>query len=199
MTESGPEPEDDRPRDGSSGSFAPPDPPPPPPPHGAPPPPYGAPPPPPHGAPPPPHGAPPPPPYYGAPYGTGAPPPPYGPGITAQDDTTWALAGYLGQFAVGFVAPLVVYLARKDQSPFVRFHGAQALNLALSYLIFVFAGVILAVISAVAHAPAVAIILFLAIFVFAIVHLVYLVIGAVRAGRREMYRIPAWLAWPMFR
>jgi uncharacterized protein len=135
----------------------------------------------------------PPPPYGGPPY-----PPPYG-GTTVQDDTAWALGAYLGQFAVGLVAPLVVYLARRDRSPFVRFHGAQALNAALSYLIFLVAAVAAAVACALAHALVGVVLAFLAIFVFAVVHTVFLVIGAVRAGRREAYRMPAWICWPMVR
>jgi uncharacterized Tic20 family protein len=183
----------------------------PPPPDAPPWPPYG-------GAPPPPpgpgpyHGPPsgshgPPPGYTGPPPGSGGPPPggyygpppPYGPGITGPDDTTWALLGYLGQFLIGFIAPLIVYLARKDQSPFVRFHGAQALNLALSYLAVFFGAIAIAIIGGAARMPAVAIVAILLMFAFAIVHLVYLIVGAVKAGRREMYPIPTWLCWRMIR
>ncbi|WP_329257109.1 DUF4870 domain-containing protein [Actinoallomurus sp. NBC_01490] len=177
----------------------------PPPPDAPPWPPYG-------GAPPPPpgpgpyHGPPPgytgpPPGAGGPPYGGGyyGPPPPYGPGITGPDDTTWALLGYLGQFLIGFIAPLIVYLARKDQSPFVRFHGAQALNLALSYLAVFFGAFAIAIVGGAARMPAVAIVAILLMFAFAIVHLVYLIVGAVKAGRREMYPIPTWLCWRMIR
>lgn len=156
--------------------------------YGGPPPGYGGPPP---GG----FGAGPPPPPYG-PYG---PPHPYGPGITGSDDTTWALLGYLGQFLIGFLAPLIVYLARKDQSPFVRFHGAQALNLALTYLIVFFGAIAVAIAGGAARMPAVAIVAILLMFAFAVVHLVFLIIGAVKTGRYEMYRIPTWLCWRMVR
>jgi len=187
MTDS--EHESEPPHDG----WHPPSHPPGPPPSGAP---YGS-------APPPPpgpggyYGGPPPPPY--GPYGPYGPQHPYGPGITGSDDTTWALLGYLGQFLIGFIAPLIVYLARKDQSPFVRFHGAQALNLALSYLIVFFGAIVIAIAGGAARMPAVAIVAILLMFVFAIVHLVFLIIGAVKAGRYEMYRIPTWLCWRMVR
>jgi uncharacterized protein len=166
-------------------------------------PPYGSPPPPgtPYGGPPPgqPYGGPP----YGGPppqYGPGPYPPPYGQqGITAPDDATWALAAYVGQLIIGFVAPLIVFLVRKDQSPFVRFHGAQALNAALSYLVVAVGSVIVLFVSAAANAPAGLIIAFPVLFIFAIVHFVYLIIAAVKAGRREMYRLPAWVCWRMVR
>jgi uncharacterized protein len=184
------EPPDDQP------SFEPPDqahqpPPPDPGPYGTPPnqpPPYG-----------PPYGAPPnQPPPYGQPYG--GPTAPYGPpeqyaGITSPDDTTWALLAYLGQFAVGFIAPLVVYLARKDQSPFVRFHGAQALNLALTGLIVFFGGIALGIVTLGFGL----IITIPVIIALAITHFVYMIIASVRVGRRELYRIPTWLCWPMVR
>jgi uncharacterized Tic20 family protein len=121
-------------------------------------------------------------------------------GITAPDDTTWALMGYLGQFAAGIVAPLVVYFARKDRSPFVRFHGAQALNLTLTYTIVMFAAIMIAVAAAIgglgAGGLAIGILL---CFVFAIVHVVFLVIASIRASRRELYKVPGIICWPMVR
>jgi hypothetical protein len=129
------------------------------------------------------------------PYGYG-PPPPYPPhGAGATDETTWALLAYLGQLAAGFIAPLVVYLARKDQSPFVRFHGAQALNFALTYYI-VFIGSIILGVATLGIGLILAVPVLLA---FGIAHLVFLIIAAVRAGRHELYQIPRWLCWPMVR
>jgi uncharacterized Tic20 family protein len=143
------------------------------------------------------YGPPPPPGPYGGPpvhlpYG---PPAPYGAGITAADDTTWALFGYLGVFVIGIIAPLVVYFSRKDRSPFVRFHGAQALNLALTQLIVVVAGILISVVT-LGLGLIVAIPAFV---VFGITHLIYVILAAVRAGRGEPYRIPAWLCWRMIR
>jgi uncharacterized Tic20 family protein len=194
------EPHDDQP------SFEPPDPAQTPgtepPPH-APPPPYGG----PHAQPPPYGGQPPyggPPPYGGSyggppPYGPYGQPPPYGPppgsGITSPDDTTWALLGYVGQFVVGFIAPLVVYLARKDQSPFVRYHGAQALNLALTGLIVTVSGIVLGLVT-LGFGLIVTIPLIIAM---GITHAVYMIIAAVRVGRHELYQIPTWLCWPIVR
>lgn len=157
------------------------------------------------GSPPPgqPYGGPPPGPPFGGPpppYGPGPYPPPNGPqGITAADDATWALAAYVGQLIIGLVAPLIVFLVRKDQSPFIRFHGAQALNAALSYLAVFIGSLALVILGIAAKAPVLLIVVFPAMIIFAIVHFVYLIIGAVKAGRREMYRLPAWICWRMIR
>jgi uncharacterized Tic20 family protein len=152
-----------------------------------------------------PQDVPPPPPYggYPPPYG----PPPYGPppqypqqqGITSPDDHTWSLMAYVGQLVVGIIAPLIVYFSRKDESPFVRFHGAQALNLALTYLLVFLAAIGIGVVSYLAGQPIILVPAFLLIFVFAILHFIFLIVGAVKAGRREMYRLPAFVCWPMVR
>jgi len=134
------------------------------------------------------------------PYGYGPYPPPYGPQrVTAADDTTWALAAYLGQLAVGFVAPLVVYLARRDESPFTRFHGAQALNASLSYMIAFVVAFTLGLVSVAFRAPEGLLIMIPLVLIFGLTHFVYLIVAAVRAGRREMYRLPMWICWRMFK
>ncbi|HEX5543196.1 MAG TPA: DUF4870 domain-containing protein [Micromonospora sp.] len=97
----------------------------------------------------PPPGAMPPPaaPQYGAPGpgtpGGGYPPPgsPYGTGpapvgYANQDEKTWAMlahfGGAVGAFIsfgpLGFVGPLIAYLAKGQQSPAVRAHALAALN-----------------------------------------------------------------------
>jgi uncharacterized Tic20 family protein len=138
--------------------------------------------------------------YPAGQYPAGAYAPAYGPpGMAAQEDTTWSVLAYLGQLIVGFIAPLVVYLVRKDESPFTRFHGAQGLNAAISYIIFVICGVAVAIAGAAAKAPAVTVITMLLVVVFAIVHFVYLIVAGVKAGRREMYRLPMWICWRIIR
>ena len=132
---------------------------------------------------------------YGAPYGaTGYPPALYGQnGITSNEDTTWAMLGYLGQFLISFVAPLVVYLARKDQSPFCRFHGAQGLNHAITSFIVFFGGIVLGIVTLGFGL----IITIPVMMVYGIAGLVYLIIAAVKANQGEMYQIPKWLVWRM--
>jgi uncharacterized protein len=159
-----------------------------------------------------PYDAPPGPPAHGPGYGGpphppgppyGGPPVPYGygppahaaPGITAADDTTWALMAYVGQFAIGFIAPLVVYASRKDRSPFVRQHGAQALNLALTSLILTFGSILLIVITLGIGA----IVVLPVLVAYGVAHLIYLIMGAVRASKAQPYVIPKWLCWPMIK
>ena len=137
------------------------------------------------------------PPYGMQPYGMqpyGAPGYPQN-GITSSDDTTWAMLGYLGQFLIGFVAPLIVYLSRKDQSPFCRFHGAQALNAAITGFIVSFCCIGLGIVTV-----GLGFILTIPVMLaYGITGLVFLIIATVKANQGEMYVIPKWLAWPMFK
>ncbi len=77
---------------------------------------------------------PPPPPGYGPPqppHFQGPPPP----GYASSDEKTWALlthflaaAGVLFSGLLGWVMPLVTYLAKGKESPTLRAHAVQALN-----------------------------------------------------------------------
>ncbi|HZN75403.1 MAG TPA: DUF4870 domain-containing protein [Micromonosporaceae bacterium] len=99
-------------------------------------------PPPPPAAPPPPPSAPPPPPAAGYPpaggYAAGPPA-----GFATNDEKTWALVahfgGALGMFlgagAGGWLAPLIAFLAKGNESPTVRAHAVAALNFQLLWSI----------------------------------------------------------------
>lgn len=81
----------------------------------------------------------------------------------------------LGPFAV--IAPLVMWLARREQSPFVDDHGRDSLNFALSMMLY---NVVLGItFVGVALLP-----------VLWIVTLVSLVRAAVAAGKAEYFRYP---------
>jgi uncharacterized Tic20 family protein len=130
---------------------------------------------------------------YGPPAGPGYPPPPgqayYNP-RAQSDDQTWAMLSYLSMIIVGFLGPLVVYLVKKDESPFMRFHGAMSLNLALSFTIY---SVGLFIISIVAgNLSGLLFVLGSLVWVaVSIAFLVYAIIGAVAANRGEMRDIPS--------
>src|SRR3954470_24021615 len=51
------------------------------------------------------------------------------------EDTTWAVLAHLSFFAFALIAPLTIYLIKKDESPFTRHHAAEALNFHLTFLI----------------------------------------------------------------
>jgi uncharacterized protein len=132
------------------------------------------------------------PPQYGPaqpPYGYAPPAGPagyYGPPASPSDDRTWAMLGYL----------LVVYLVKKDQSPFVRHHAAQGLNLAITWTVYSIALFVLAIVAgAVSHG--LGLLLVLLYFPLGIGYIVFLIVAAVAANRFEWYRVPGWACLPL--
>jgi uncharacterized protein len=85
---------------------------------------------------------------------------PPGPAEVTQDERTWGMLAHLTAFS-GFliplgnvIAPLIVWLIKRDQSPFVADQGKEALNFNISVLlaglvcgvlVWVFIGILLGV------------------------------------------------------
>ncbi len=80
-------------------------------------------------------------------------------------------------FGPALLAPLVLWLIRKDESPFVDDHGREMLNALLSFVVYHIVAVI-------------TIIGIIALPVLYIVGVVNLVRGAIAAGRGELFRYP---------
>jgi uncharacterized Tic20 family protein len=116
-----------------------------------------------------------------------------------SDDSMWALLSYLSPIVVSFLGPLIIYLIKKDESRYVRYHAAQSLNLIITSTIYAFGIFIFSIVLAVATHGVGLLALFPLYLAFGIVTLVYLILAAVAAGRGELYRIPAWLCITMVR
>jgi uncharacterized Tic20 family protein len=154
---------------------------------------YAPPPPPPGGYAPPPGGYAPPP--GGYPAGGYAPPgaqqagPGFAPpGYPSADDKTWALIAHFGGAAgmfigggvLGWIAPLIAYLAKGQQSPTVRAHTVAALNFQLTWSIIGFVGYLLACLF----------IGFIPIAAAVILGVVFGVIAGIKANEGQLYRYP---------
>lgn len=136
-------------------------------------------------------------PGYGGPHGGqlqpyGAHPPAY----LSQDEKTWALMSHLGMILVGFLAPLIVYLTKKDESHYLRHHSQQALNFGITVAIVSVAGSIIGV---VLSFILIGFFVFPLLFAYYIVVIIYVILASVAANRGEWYRYPAFLAWPMIK
>ncbi|MEV4376455.1 DUF4870 domain-containing protein [Streptosporangium sp. NPDC049644] len=112
-------------------------------------------------------------------YGYQAPPGTYGP-RPGSDDTTMAMLAHLLGLLTSFVGPLVLYLAKKDESPYVRDQAAEALNFQLTVLIAYFVCMILALV----------LIGFVLMLLLWIGSIIMTVIAAVAANRGENHRYP---------
>lgn len=97
-----------------------------------------------------------------------------------SEERTMAILAHVLTLAAGFIAPLVIYLIKKDESSYVRDHARESLNFQLTMiivylvcfvLIFVLIGLLL-------------------IWLAAIAHLVLVIIATIRASENKLYRYP---------
>ncbi len=121
-------------------------------------------------------------------------PDPGRPALT-QEERTWAMAAHIGSLvaaylALGFLAPLIVMLAKGDSSPFVRRHAVESLNFQISLLIYsVVAGIVAFVLVVLTFGIGLAVVVPVAI-VLVIAALVLIIMATVKAGNGEDYRYP---------
>ena len=101
--------------------------------------------------------------------------------VATQDDKTLGIVMHL-LCIVGFpvIGPLIVWLMKKDQSPYLDAQGRELLNFQLSYFIY-------ALISLVLVAVLIGIPLLYAV---GIASLVFTIIGIVKASEGQVYRFP---------
>jgi uncharacterized Tic20 family protein len=126
-------------------------------------------------------------PGYGAQGQYGAPPPQ---GYPTNDDKTYALIAHWGGAAgvfigggfLGWVGPLIAYLAKGNQSPTVRAHAVSALNFHITWAIAYAVSFVLAIVTC-------GFLFFVPLLVW-VVPLVFGIIGGVKAGNGEFYRYP---------
>ena len=105
----------------------------------------------------------------------------------------WAMACYLGAIFFWLLAPLAIFLAKRNSSVFIRSHAAQAFNLILTATLFTVSGAIVGGLLAL-DSPKTALVVMGPVFVvFWIVVLRYLVRAASSASRGDFYEIPSWL------
>jgi len=120
---------------------------------------------------------------------------PHGP-ATRAEETLSALA-YLGAIALGPLVPLVVYLARRHTSWFVRWHATQALNVALTCLLYAVSGAIVGALLALDSITAALIVMVPVAAAGWLIMAVHLIRGAIIASRGDAHSMPAWICSPL--
>ena len=109
------------------------------------------------------------------------------PGFPEIWERNWAVFCHFGGFAgllvpgIGHVlAPLVLWMLRRDESAYVDHHGREALNFQISMTLYWI----------VAAALVWLLIGFLLLLVVGVVHFVFMVLASYAASRGELYRYP---------
>ena len=103
-----------------------------------------------------------------------------------KEEKMWAMLCHLGTF-IGFVvplgniiAPLVIWLIKKDSFPLVEDQGKEALNFQISMFIYFLISALLCLI----------LIGFVALVALAIADIVLTIIAAIKANEGNRYRYP---------
>ncbi|MEN8235405.1 MAG: DUF4870 domain-containing protein [Actinomycetota bacterium] len=103
------------------------------------------------------------------------------PDPVSSESRGWAAAAHLVPLiGFGFIAPLVIWLMKRDEDPFIEYHGREALNFQISFMIYMIASALLMF----------AIIGFLLLPVVAIWGFVVMIIAGVKGANGEFYRYP---------
>lgn len=101
-----------------------------------------------------------------------------------------AIIGYVIGFGLfGWLGPLIIFLVYKDRNRFVRYNAAEALNAAIATLI---AEIALAIVFGIITVITLGLgsVLFALIGVPALIHVVFAIIGAVKANKGEWWNYP---------
>ena len=97
-----------------------------------------------------------------------------------SDERTAAILSHILTLVCGFIAPLVIYLVKKDESKFVSEHSKESLN----FQITLFIGYCVAFLTLIIL---VGILLFI---VLGILQLVLVIVATLRASENKYYRYP---------
>ena len=94
-----------------------------------------------------------------------------------SDEKTLALLAHVLTFVFPILAPLIIYLVKKDESSFVAYHAKESLNFQISLFIICFALFI-------------TIIGILVVWIVAILGYVFVIVATIRASEGRLYRYP---------
>lgn len=98
----------------------------------------------------------------------------------SSDEKTMALLSHVLTLILSFIAPLVIYLVKKDESAFVTEHAKESLNFQITmFLIYIVCFIL--------------VFLIVGIFLFMIaglLHTVLVIVATIKAAEGKLYRYP---------
>lgn len=97
-----------------------------------------------------------------------------------SDEKTMAILSHILALVAGFLAPLIIYLVKKDESSYIRAHAAESLNFQLTMLIAVIISAILMIV----------LIGILLLWLVGLANLILVIIATIRASENKMYKYP---------
>jgi uncharacterized Tic20 family protein len=95
----------------------------------------------------------------------------------SSDEKTMAILSHVLTLVVGFIAPLIIYLIKKDESSFIAHHARESLNFQITIFIIIIALII-------------TVIGILLIWIVGIIALVFVIIATIKASEGKLYKYP---------
>lgn len=97
--------------------------------------------------------------------------------LPTSDEKTFALLSHVLTFVAPIIAPLIIYLVKKDESKYIAHHAKESLNFQITLIIIVI-GLFLSVVG------------ILLIWIPGIVAFVLVIIATIRASEGVLYKYP---------
>jgi len=97
--------------------------------------------------------------------------------VPTSDEKTMALLSHILTIVAPVLAPLIIYLIKKDESAFIAEHAKESLNFQITMFIVCFLLVI-------------TIIGILIVWIIALLALVFVIIATLRASEGKLYKYP---------
>jgi uncharacterized Tic20 family protein len=101
-----------------------------------------------------------------------------------KDERLWASIAHLSGILFAFVAPLVIWFIKREESKFVDDQAKEATNFQISVAIVMIAGLVLSII------PIVGCVTFMIPLVAWVASVVFAIIAAVKSNEGATYRYP---------
>ncbi|MEP7108569.1 MAG: DUF4870 domain-containing protein [Ferruginibacter sp.] len=97
-----------------------------------------------------------------------------------SDEKTLAILSHILTIVSTFIAPLIIYLIKKDESPYVAEHAKESLNFQITmWILYIISFVLMLIL--------IGILLF---WLLSIANLVLVIIATIKASENKMYRYP---------
>lgn len=115
------------------------------------------------------------------------------PAPDGHDDTTWAILAYMSAAFFGFGPPLVIYLLRRRNSPFIRAHAIQAVNAAVTLFLYTVCVIVVGGMLALDSVTVAVVTAGVSELLLWLLALLYFFRSTVAASSGDFYRFPQWL------
>ena len=98
----------------------------------------------------------------------------------SSDEKTLAILSHILAIVSSFIAPLIIYLIKKDESPYVAEHAKESLNFQITMcILWIISGILIIVLIGL-----------LLIWILYFVNLILVIIATIKASENKMYRYP---------